>query len=200
MSDVVVRLENVGKMYRLYRNPADKILDALKINRLLFWRRDYYRPFWALRNINLEIRRGERVGFVGRNGAGKSTLLRIISSAAEPTEGKRFVAGHIQALMQLGVGFHPEFSGTQNIRASLAYSGLSSKQIERHLGEIVEFAELREFIDQPVRTYSAGMYARLAFAVATSIEPEPASSRRSSSSTKCLGRAMPISTASASSA
>lgn len=172
MSDVVIHLRKLGKMYRLYHRPVDKILDALGINRLLFWRQNYYRPFWALRDLNLEIRRGERIGLIGRNGAGKSTLLRIISEAVTPTEGERSVHGRVQALMTLGTGFHPEFTGLQNIGASLAYYGLSERQIHDSTDEIIDFAELKDFIDQPVKTYSAGMYARLAFAVATSIEPD----------------------------
>ena len=172
MSEAVIRLDQLSKMYRLYQRPIDKVLDVLGINRWLFWRKDYYRSFWALRNVNLQIRRGERVGLVGRNGAGKSTLLRIISETVNPTEGTRLIEGRVQALMTLGTGFHPEFTGLQNINAALAYHGLSDRQILDRTDDIVDFAELRDFIDQPVKTYSAGMYARLAFAVATSIEPD----------------------------
>ena len=116
-----VSLTNLSKMYRLYRRPADRVLDALGVNRWLFWRRNYYQQFWPIRNLDLQIRRGERIGIIGRNGAGKSTLLKLICGNLAPTEGSVCVAGRIQALMELGTGFHPEFTGRQNIRASLAY-------------------------------------------------------------------------------
>jgi len=169
MSDTVIRIEKMGKMYRLYKRPMDKILDAFGLN---FWRKNYYQEFWALRDINLEVKKGERLGIIGRNGAGKSTLLKIITGNVSPTEGNVIVDGRIQALMELGTGFHPEFTGRQNIRVSLSYQGFSAKQIEKMEDEIIDFAELDEFIDQPIKTYSAGMYARLAFSTATAIEPE----------------------------
>lgn len=169
MSDVVIKIEKLGKMYRLYKRPIDKILDAFGLN---FWRKNYYQEFWALKDINLEIKKGERLGIIGRNGAGKSTLLKTIIGNVSPTEGQVNVNGRIQALMELGTGFHPEFTGRQNIYASLSYQGLTPKQIAQKEEEIIDFAELEEFIDQPIKTYSAGMYARLAFSVATAIEPD----------------------------
>lgn len=169
MSNVAIQTEKLGKVYRLYKRPADKILDAFGLG---FWRKNYYQEFWALKDIDLVIRRGERLGIIGRNGAGKSTLLKMIIGNISPTEGQIHVNGNIQALMELGTGFHPEFTGRQNIRVSLSYQGLSPKQIALKEEEIVEFAELEEFIDQPIKTYSAGMYARLAFSAATAIEPD----------------------------
>jgi len=172
MSEVIINISRLSKVYRLYRRPADKVLDSLGISRWLFWRQNDYRPFWALRDVSLRIERGERVGLVGRNGAGKTTLLRVIAETVAPTTGEVSVTGRVQALMALGTGFHPDFTGTRNIHAALAYHGLSTREIRRRTDEIIDFAELREFIDQPVKAYSAGMYARLAFAVATSIEPD----------------------------
>lgn len=172
MTEPVITLNGVGKMYRLYQKPGAKVLDALGLGFLSWRHRNLYREFWALRDINLRIQRGERIGIIGRNGAGKSTLLKVLCGNLAPTEGEVQIRGSVQALMELGTGFHPEFNGRENIRASLAYHGLSDEEIRRKEEEIVEFAELEEFIDQPVRTYSAGMYARLAFSTATAIEPE----------------------------
>jgi ABC-type polysaccharide/polyol phosphate transport system ATPase subunit len=172
MSDPAIEANELGKMYRLYRRPADRVLDALGVDRLLFWRRRSYSEFWAVRGLRIEVGRGERVGIIGPNGAGKSTLLKILCGNVRPSEGSYRVRGQVQALMSLGTGFHPEFTGRQNIRASLAYHGLPRRIVSFKEEEIVDFAELEDFIDQPVKTYSAGMYARLAFATATAIEPE----------------------------
>jgi lipopolysaccharide transport system ATP-binding protein len=169
---IAVSIQNLGKMYKLYRKPTDKILDALKLQRLFFWRKYAYQEFWALRDLNLEIKRGERLGIVGRNGAGKSTLLKIMSGNVTPTEGTVIVNGMVQALMELGTGFHPEFTGRANIRASLAYQGVAGADVFLKEQEIIDFAELGDFIDQPIKTYSAGMYARLAFSTATSVQPD----------------------------
>lgn len=169
MSKNAIEITNLGKMYRLYNKPMDKVLDAFGLN---FWKKNYYQEFWALRNFDLKIKKGERIGIIGRNGAGKSTLLKTIIGNVSPTEGHIQVDGNIQALMELGTGFHPEFTGRQNIRASLSYQGFSSKEIAMKEDEIIDFAELEEFIDQPIKTYSAGMYARLAFSTATAIQPE----------------------------
>jgi lipopolysaccharide transport system ATP-binding protein len=172
MSDIAVHMQNLGKMYRLYRSQGDKVLDAFGINRWLFWRKNYYQEFWALREITLDIRVGERLGIIGRNGAGKSTLLKILCGNVLSTEGSYHVNGNVQALLELGTGFHPEFTGRQNIRASLALHGFTPAQIAEKESEIVEFAELDEFIDQPIKTYSAGMNARLGFSTATAVEPQ----------------------------
>lgn len=170
--DTAIKINDLGKLYKLYHKPVDKILDVFGINKFMVWKKTNYQEFWALRGLNLEVKKGERVGIVGRNGAGKSTLLKIISGNINPTEGSVQVNGKVQALMELGTGFHPDFTGRENIKASLSYNNLSMKQIKLLEEEIIDFTELEEFIDQPVKIYSAGMYARLAFAVATVLEPE----------------------------
>lgn len=164
-----IEIKELGKMYKLYEKNSDKFADAFGLGKI---RKINYQEFWALRNINLEIRKGERLGIIGRNGAGKSTLLKCILGNITPTEGSIFVNGKIQALMELGTGFHPEFTGRDNIKLSLAYQQLSNREINRKIDEIIDFAELGEFIDQPIKSYSAGMYARLAFSTATSVIPE----------------------------
>ena len=170
MSEYAVSLNGVGKRYRLYRTPRDRILDLLGITKL--WKAPAANEFWALRDLDLHVKRGERLGLLGRNGAGKSTLLRLLVGNLEATEGVVSVSGSIQAMLELGTGFHPEFTGIQNIRTSLRYIGLETAEIEANVEEIIDFSELEEYIEQPVRTYSAGMYARLAFAVATAVRPE----------------------------
>jgi lipopolysaccharide transport system ATP-binding protein len=172
MTTPAITINGLGKRYKLYRSPADKFCDVFGLNRLLFWRKVEHRSFWALRGLDLTIQQGERIGLIGRNGAGKSTLLKIISGSVGPTEGTLQVHGQVQALMELGTGFHPEFTGRENIRASLAYQGISVAAMPLAEAEIIDFSELDDFIDQPVKTYSAGMYARLAFATATYLKPE----------------------------
>lgn len=167
--ELAIQITGLGKMYKLYKNPRDKIKDAFGLN---FYKKNYYKEFWALRDINIQIKKGERVGFIGHNGAGKSTLLKAVIGNIQPTEGSIQMQGSVQALLELGTGFHPEFTGRENIKASLAYQGLQMKEILSAEAEIIAFTELGEYIDQPVRTYSAGMYSRLAFAAATAVCPE----------------------------
>lgn len=170
--DIAIRLSNVGKMYRVFPNYIDTALDALGISRFMPWHRPKYQEFWALRGINLELKKGQRIGVVGRNGAGKSTLLKLISGNLPSTEGEIEVHGNVQALLDVGTGFHPEFTGYENIRASLTYQGLNNSEIKQATEEIAEFTELTQFLDRPFKTYSVGMQARLSFATATVINPE----------------------------
>lgn len=166
MSDAVV-IRNLSKRYKLFQSKTAKILDLFGVSVP-----GKYEEFWALRDVNLSIKKGEKVGFVGRNGAGKTTLLSIIAGTNTPTGGSVLVKGKVDALFTLGTGFHPEFSGRENIIASLSFQGITGKEARSLMGEIIEFTELEDFMDQPVKTYSAGMYARLAFTVSTSIRPD----------------------------
>ncbi len=170
--DLAISLCGVGKMYRLYSSRLDNFLDALGINRLMLGRQACYREFWALREINLDLERGQRLGIIGRNGAGKSTLLKLITGNLATTEGSLHTNGQVRALMSTGAGFHPEFTGRENIVASLIYSGLTPDCIAAAIDEIADFTELGEFLDQPFKTYSSGMQARLTFAAATTIKPD----------------------------
>ena len=166
-SEPVIRVRDLGKLYPIYRTPRDRLKQAL-----FRGRRRFHTPFWALRNVSFEVGRGESVGIVGRNGSGKTTLLQIIAGTLAPTEGEVQVRGRLAALLQLGSGFNPNFTGRENVFLNGAILGISRPEMERKLAEIVEFAEIGEHIDQPVKTYSSGMYARLAFSVAISVEPD----------------------------
>lgn len=168
MNDVVIRAEKLCKIYRLYKQPFDRIKDAFGVLR----GEGRYSEHVALDAIDISIRRGEKVGIIGRNGAGKSTLLKLITGTIEPTSGTLEVQGATQALLQIGTGFHPEFSGRDNVVSYLAQLGLSGEKADKLTREIIEFAEVEEYIDQPVKTYSTGMAARLMFAASTVIEPD----------------------------
>ena len=169
MSDVVVRARDLRKVYRLYRGPTYKFLDMFG---LLGHRPGLYTEHAALDGVSLEINRGEKVAFIGRNGAGKSTLLKLITRVIEPTSGMLEVQGHVHALLQIGTGFHPDFTGRDNVYAYLAQLGVTGAEARAKFTAIVEFAELEEYINQPVKTYSAGMAVRLMFSTATAITPE----------------------------
>lgn len=169
-AEPVIRCRNIAKHYSLYDSPRDRLKEAL-----VPWpfRRDqYHKDFWALRDVSLEVYPGEILGIVGRNGAGKSTLLKIISGVISPTEGQLEVNRKVSPLLELGAGFNPQFSGRQNAIFLGTMQGMEREDTEDKLEEIIDFAEIGSFIDQPVRTYSSGMRARLAFAIATSIQPE----------------------------
>jgi lipopolysaccharide transport system ATP-binding protein len=169
MSEPAIRLENVSRVFRIYGRPQDRLWSVFHLE---FIRRPRYRELWALRDIDLSVAAGERLGIVGRNGAGKSTMLKMVCGNIAPTEGRISVRGRIQALMELGTGFHPDFTGRQNIRAFLGYQGVVGAEAQRLEEEAADFSELEEFLDYPVKGYSAGMYARLAFSAATCIQPE----------------------------
>jgi len=162
-----IEVRNVSKMYKKYKTNFDKIIDLLG---LPF--KKNYEEFWPLKDINLVIHKGEKVGIIGRNGAGKTTLLSMIANSLQPTTGTIKVDGKVNALFVLGTGFHPEFSGRENIKSSLAFQGITGEEAIKIEKEVIEFSELEDFIDQPLKTYSAGMYTRLAFTVATAIKPE----------------------------
>ncbi|MFO7662380.1 MAG: ABC transporter ATP-binding protein [Chloroflexota bacterium] len=165
--EVVIETCEVGKCYQIYERPQDRLKQML-------WRgrRRYYREFWALRDVSFAVRRGETVGVIGRNGSGKSTLLKMLCNTLAPTTGTLAVQGRVAALLELGTGFNPEFTGRENVYLNAAILGLDDAEIEYSLPEILQFADIGEFIDQPVKTYSSGMAVRLAFAVAAHVRAD----------------------------
>lgn len=167
MSDIAVKLENISKFYKLYNSPKDRLKEALHP-----FKKKYHRRFYALKDINLEIKKGEILGIVGRNGSGKSTLLKLISGIIQPSSGKIEVKGKVSALLELGSGLNPEFTGIQNIYFSGTMMGFTRKEMEEKIEDIVSFADIGDFIHQPLKTYSSGMQARLGFALAINMEPE----------------------------
>ena len=167
-SEIAISVRHAGKVYRIYDNPQDRL------KQMLFARfgKSYGRDFCALQDISFEVRRGEAVGIIGRNGSGKSTLLQILAGTLSPSSGDVSVQGRVAALLELGSGFNPEFTGRENVYLNASLLGLTRKQTDARFEEIAGFAEIGQFIDQPVKTYSSGMTIRLAFAVQTAIEPE----------------------------
>lgn len=164
-SEIAIRAVGVSKRYRVYEHPYQRLLD-------MFVDRQRGREFRALENIDVEIRRGETIAIVGRNGSGKSTLLQILCGTLTPTSGTIEVRGRVAAILELGAGFNPEFSGRENVFLNAALLGMSRDETANRLDEIIEFADIGEFMDEPVRTYSSGMFIRLAFAVAIASEPD----------------------------
>ena len=165
----VISLDNVSVRYRL---PEERIGTLKEYAIRLVQKRVRYKSFWALHGVTIHVNRGETFGFIGRNGAGKSTLLKVISRVLVPTEGQVRIRGRVSPLLELGAGFHPELTGRENVFLNGTLLGHSRREIEDHLEEIMDFAELGAFIDAPLRTYSSGMIARLGFAVATTWKPE----------------------------
>jgi lipopolysaccharide transport system ATP-binding protein len=170
----VLECRGVGKRYRIYARPADRLLESLDraIPARLRRRAPRGREFHALRDVDFALARGETLGVIGRNGAGKSTLLQIIAGTLAPSSGSCRVHGRVAALLELGAGFNPMFTGMENVRLTASLYGLSQAELEAKLDDILRFADIGDFIDQPVSTYSSGMYVRLAFAVVISIEPD----------------------------
>jgi lipopolysaccharide transport system ATP-binding protein len=166
-SDISIAVRDLAKAYRLYDKPSDRL-------RQMMWRgrRQFYREFWAVSGLSFDVRKGETVGVIGRNGSGKSTLLQMICGTVTPTHGSVSVHGRVAPLLELGAGFNPEFSGRENVFLNAALLGLKAREIEERFDTIAAFADIGEFIDQPVKTYSSGMYARLAFSVAVHVDPE----------------------------
>ncbi|PHJ60086.1 ABC transporter ATP-binding protein [Nostoc linckia z18] len=164
--EIAISLKNVSKCFKRYSRPVDRLKEVLLPGKS---RTD---EFWALRDINIEIPKGQTVGVIGRNGSGKSTLLQIIVGTLTPSTGDVRVDGRVSALLELGSGFNPEFTGRQNVFFNGRLLGLSQKQIEDRFDDIAAFADIGDFIEQPVKTYSSGMYVRLAFAVAVNVDPE----------------------------
>jgi len=163
----MISVQNVSKLYRIYDSPSGRLKEIL-----LRGRRKYHRDFWALEDVSLEVPTGEAVGIIGRNGAGKTTLLQIIAGVLQPTRGDVRVEGRVTALLELGSGFNPEYTGRENILLSGQILGFSEDEMERRMDVIVQFAELEAFVDQPVKTYSTGMLMRLAFASAIHVDPD----------------------------
>nr|BAO56811.1 putative ABC transporter [Aggregatibacter actinomycetemcomitans] len=167
MNNISISIKNLGKSYKLYKEPQDRLKEALNP-----FRKTYHTIFNALNNINIEIFKGEVVGIIGRNGAGKSTLLKIITGVLTPSEGDIKIEGKISSLLELGAGFNPDYSGLENIYLQGTLMGLSKQDVDNRLEDILEFADIGEFIYQPVKTYSSGMFARLAFSTAINVDPD----------------------------
>ncbi len=167
MNDIVVSVEHLSKRYRLYQRYADRLKEALHP-----WRRKYHRNFYALRDINFSVRRGETVGIIGRNGSGKSTLLKIITGILMPSSGQVNIRGRIAAILELGAGFNPELSGLENVYFSGTIMGYTRAEMDERLEAIESFADIGGYLEQPVKTYSSGMFVRLAFAVAVNVDPD----------------------------
>lgn len=165
-SNIVIKVSNMTKKFKLYYDKASTLKE-----RLCFWNKKSEERT-VLKNINLEIEKGETVALIGVNGSGKSTLLKLMTKIIYPTKGKIITKGKLTSLLELGAGFHPDFTGRENIYFNASIFGLTRKEIDRRLNDIIEFSELGNFIDSPVRTYSSGMYMRLAFSVAINVDAE----------------------------
>ena len=175
MIEIAIKVQNLSKCYHIYDNPRDRLKQfiAPRLQRLIWQQpKQYFREFWAVKDVSFEIKKGETVGIIGRNGSGKSTLLQMICGTLTPTHGSIETYGRIAALLELGSGFNPEFTGRENVKLSASLYGLTESEIEESFDEILSFAEIGAFIDQPLKTYSSGMYVRLAFAVAINVQPD----------------------------
>ncbi|MGG1637079.1 ABC transporter ATP-binding protein [Paenibacillus sp. NRS-1760] len=168
MSDeFVIEVRNLTKKYKLYDKPSDRLKEALNPVK-----KKYHKDFGALKDVSFSLKKGEALGIIGKNGSGKSTLLKIITGVLTPTSGSVNVNGRISALLELGAGFNPEYTGLENIYLNATIMGISNEEVDARLDDILSFADIGEFINQPVKSYSSGMFARLAFAVAINVDPD----------------------------
>jgi lipopolysaccharide transport system ATP-binding protein len=174
-NDIAIRVQGLSKCYGIYANPRDRLKQFIlpRLQRLMVQApKQYYREFWALKDVSFEIKKGETVGIIGRNGSGKSTLLQMICGTLSPTSGSIQTNGRIAALLELGSGFNPEFTGRENVYMNASVLGLSKDEIDMRFNDIVSFADIGDFIEQPVKTYSSGMMVRLAFAVIAHVDAD----------------------------
>lgn len=167
MNEIAIRVQNLTKVYKLYEKPSNRLREVFHP-----LRKKYHRDFAALKDLSFEIEKGQVIGIIGKNGSGKSTLLKILTGVLTPSSGKVEVNGRIAALLELGAGFNPELTGRENIYLNGALMGYSHKQMDQRIQNIIEFADIGEFIEQPVKMYSSGMFVRLAFAVAANVDPD----------------------------
>lgn len=167
MGDYAIRVKSVSKVYKLYNKPSDRLIDTFGLPG-----KKKFKEHKALNAVSFDVRKGESIGIIGTNGSGKSTILKIITGVLSPTEGEVVIDGRISALLELGAGFNMEYTGIQNVYLNGMMMGFSNEEIEARLQEILDFADIGDFVNQPVRTYSSGMFVRLAFAVAINIDPE----------------------------
>ena len=167
MEDIAIEINNVSKVYKLYDKPIDRLKETISLTK-----KSYHKDFYALNSINLKIKKGETVGIIGKNGAGKSTLLKIITGVLTPTSGDIKVYGRISSLLELGAGLNPEYTGMENIYLNGTVMGMTKEEVDERLQDVLDFADIGDFINQPVKTYSSGMYVRLAFSVAINVNPD----------------------------
>ena len=166
-NDIAIEVKNLSKEFKIFKDKPTTIKE-----KILMLRSDTYTRFKVLKDINLTVKKGESIGLIGHNGCGKSTLLSLIAGIMYPNEGSVKTNGRLSCLIQLGAGFHPDFTGRENIYVNAAIFGMTRKEVDKNIESIIDFSEIREFIDNPIRTYSSGMYLKLAFSVATHINPE----------------------------
>ena len=166
-SEYAIKVADVTKVYRLYEKPIDRLKESMSISH-----KNYHRDFYALNQLSFHVKKGETVGIIGTNGSGKSTILKIITGVLTPTTGEVAVDGKISALLELGAGFNMDYTGIENIYMNGTMMGYTKKEMDAKLQDILEFAEIGDFVYQPVKTYSSGMFVRLAFALAINVDPE----------------------------
>ena len=167
MDNLAIRVEDVCKVYKLYDKPSDRLKDALGLVR-----KNHFKEHHALKHVSFEVKKGETIGIIGTNGSGKSTILKIITGVLSPTSGEVEIDGRISALLELGAGFNMEYTGIENVYLNGMMMGFSREEMDARLDDILKFADIGDFVHQPCKTYSSGMFVRLAFAVAINIDPE----------------------------